>query len=75
MNVKVVIRCKDCPVCEKPSWITVDPNTASRVMDWLHAPDNKPFIQHALPMLSVDEREQILTGIHGPCYDKLFADD
>lgn len=33
------------------------------------------FIQDALPMLSADDREQLMTGTHGACFDAAFPDE
>ena len=33
------------------------------------------FIQLALPSLSADEREQLMTGTHGACFDIMFPED
>lgn len=33
------------------------------------------FIQNALPMLSNGDREQLLTGTHSECFDKMFPPD
>lgn len=33
------------------------------------------LIQRALPTLTADEREILISGFCGPCYDKLFDDD
>lgn len=33
------------------------------------------MIQDALPSLTVDERELLLSGICGVCFDKTFAED
>ena len=33
-----------------------------------------PFIQHAMPSVSADVREQILTGTHPACWDALWKD-
>lgn len=33
------------------------------------------LIQDAFPYLSADEREVLISGMCGPCFDKLFADD
>lgn len=30
------------------------------------------FIQDAMPSLSAEQREQILTGTHAECWDKMF---
>lgn len=31
-------------------------------------------IQHAMPMLTADERELLMSGICGRCFDKIFED-
>ena len=31
------------------------------------------FVQDAFPMLSADDRERLVTGICGPCWERLFA--
>lgn len=33
---------------------------------------NGPFIQRLWPQGSADEREQLINGTHGPCFDKMF---
>lgn len=33
------------------------------------------FIQDALPTLTAGDREQLLTGTHSECFDKLFPPD
>lgn len=33
------------------------------------------FIQDALPELSAGDREQLMTGTHGECFDKAFGGD
>jgi len=35
---------------------------------------NGPFIQVAMPSVSADIREQILTGTHPACWDAMWAD-
>ena len=32
------------------------------------------LIQNALPELSADERELLISGTCGPCFDKMFGD-
>ena len=36
---------------------------------------NGQVIQAALPEVSVDDRELLISGTCGPCFDKLFADE
>ena len=33
---------------------------------------NRPLIQNCFPALSREQREQILTGIHPECWEKMF---
>lgn len=33
------------------------------------------LIQNALPELSADDRQQLLDGVHGPCFDALLPYD
>ena len=33
------------------------------------------MIQDALPMLSLDERELLMSGICGKCFDKMFGEE
>lgn len=33
------------------------------------------LIQNVLPMLSADERELLISGICGKCFDRMFGDD
>lgn len=32
-------------------------------------------VQAAFSMLSAEDREQLVSGIHGPCFDSLFPDE
>ena len=36
---------------------------------------NGTRIQMAMPMLSPDDREILISGICGPCFDKIFPDE
>ena len=35
--------------------------------------ENGKLIQDAMPYLSADEREVLISGICGPCFDKMFG--
>lgn len=35
--------------------------------------ENGKLIQDAMPYLSADEREVLISGICGPCFDKMFS--
>lgn len=56
--------------CGKDGTLEVPPEVLER---W----DNGKglFIQEAWPEGSADEREQLMTGIHGKCFDEAFPDE
>lgn len=59
---KVCIDCKDLIRIEVPE---------EAYKKW----QNGIRIQSAMPMLSSDEREILISGICGPCFDKMFPDE
>lgn len=67
----MTIDCKPCMFCRSgPYKITVDiePEQYRR---WLGGTP----IQLAMPNLTADEREQLMTGSHPECWDNGFGDD
>lgn len=56
-----------CSECNTRKDIKVD---QSAYMAW----KNGALIQRAMPRLSEDDRELLISGICGPCFDKTFAD-
>ena len=50
-----------CPFCGKMSHTTVP---GPGLWAWEHG----EFVQTAFPTLSADEREQVMSGIHGECW-------
>jgi len=59
---------KDCPFCGLEAR-TVVPGQG--LWDWEHG----AFVQTAFPMLDADEREQVMSGTHGECWDAAFPED
>ena len=57
-----------CPICGSHDAIEVP---VSQYMDWQMG----SLIQHAFPQLTATEREQIITGICGPCWDTSFGEE
>ncbi len=57
-----------CPECGKQDSFPVD---SDGIVRWQHG----EHIQTALPELTATQREQLITGICGPCWDKLFPDE
>jgi hypothetical protein len=62
--MKINISTQECLVCRQQGIVSVD----SEEWDYYRS-DDKLFIQNALRSNTADEREQILTGTHGPCWD------
>lgn len=56
-----------CPFCAELSHVTVP---AQGLWDWEHG----EFVQRAFPTLTATEREQVMTGTHGECWDKFMKD-
>lgn len=67
-GIPVVVKTKPCPVCGKTSILEID-RTGFEL--W----QNGTFIQQALPNLSADEREMLLTGTHPDCWDAMWDED
>jgi len=57
----------NCTYCNIPQVVTV---TAQAYYNW----DHGMFVQNAFPNLSKDEREFLVSGICGKCFDKMFAE-
>lgn len=57
-----------CPICYIDTYIQVDAEEYSR---WL----NGELIQRAMPNLTDDEREMLISGICPWCWDDMFGDE
>jgi hypothetical protein len=57
-----------CPSCGETRNVTVD---AQGYADW----QGGALIQDALPALSADEREQLITGYDTDCWNTMWADE
>jgi hypothetical protein len=66
----VIVNTGTCPFCKKPGKLEVPPEVLDR-----YDGGRGMFIQNAWPEGSADEREQLLSGIHGKCFDDAFPDD
>lgn len=58
-----------CNRCDRHFVLTFDKQD---MYDWLSG--SMP-VQHALPYLSANERELLLSGTCGDCFDKMFPPD
>jgi hypothetical protein len=57
-----------CAFCRKIGTVTI-PESG------YHLWNNGAYIQDAFPTLSLDEREQIISGTHGECFDRMFKEE
>lgn len=57
-----------CPLCQKPNVITVPVEGYDR---WQRG----EFVQVAFRDLSADDREGLISGAHGACFDAFFPDE
>lgn len=60
---------RTCPLCGKVQVIIVDAEPYSK---WRRG---ELMIQHALPDLTPDQREILLSGICPECWDKAFGEE
>ena len=58
----------DCVQCKETQSITVENEDLA---NW----HNGELIQDAMPYLSADEREVLISGTCGPCFDKMIGGD
>lgn len=57
-----------CTACDKPVNV---PATPEQLAAW----KGGVLIQRAMPNLTKDQREILISGICGPCFDAMFADE
>jgi hypothetical protein len=57
-----------CPFCRKPNTVEVDAEGFRRWQKGEH-------VQDVFPNLSDNEREALISGSHGDCWDKAFAEE
>ena len=67
MKDTTLMRCKKCR-----NRVEI-PAKATDIIDWQHNRQQRPLIQNAFPDLSTDERELILSGICGECWERIFG--
>jgi hypothetical protein len=60
------LQSKPCPACGKPADVFAVP------VDAYEKYENGATIQEAFPMLTADQRERVMTGLHDQCYDDLI---
>ena len=56
-----------CPICGKAHYVNVDP------VGYYKWSEQGELIQNALPSLSPDERELLISGIDSACWNKMFS--
>ena len=66
MPETIVVETPRCSVCGATSQFTLDYN---RFLRW----QNGGLIQNVFPEMSKEDRETLISGTHGPCFEKLYA--
>lgn len=59
---------KYCRLCNEEHEIFVDTND---FIDWQEG----KYVQQVWPNLTADDREVMISGTCGPCFDKMFGDE
>lgn len=59
---------KSCSCCNTRRVVEMDDKAYVR---WMHG----EYIQDVAPELSVDDRELLISGICGECFDKMFGEE
>jgi len=63
-----------CPLCGKENIIQIPDEVALRVVAW--SDKGRPgFIQDQFPELTIGQREAIISGTHGECFDAAFGEE
>lgn len=65
---QITISTPICLVCNKTGELTIEAESFEK---W----QSGTFIQDAFPELSADQREMLMTGIHGKCWDQMFPNE
>jgi hypothetical protein len=60
---------EQCVVCKEVSFLDVSKN------DWLAWRRGTALVQHAFPYLSAGQRELLVSGVCGKCFDDMFGDE
>jgi hypothetical protein len=68
MAQTVEIKTRPCPECHEVATLTVTVDDLARY-------NHGALIQDAFPTMSKDDRERLVTGICGPCWALIFADE
>ena len=69
LNIRVDYRTPPCFKCGSRGIVYV---MTHDLFDYL---DKKKHVQDAFPYLSAGEREQIMTGTHPECWEKMFPEE
>lgn len=70
MSLIVNVKTPPCMVCGKESILPMGAEETIGIARWQRG----ELIQNALPGLTADERELLMTGTHPDCWDKMFGE-
>lgn len=63
----ILVKCKPCCMCGNQAVLEVNREAFEA---WRNG---SKFVQDAFPDMPADQREQLISGTCGPCYDRLFG--
>ena len=73
-NREITVPTQQCIICGKDGQVT-----GVKRQDWITLiwsdPRERPSIQDLMPYLSIDDREQIITGTHPKCFETLGEEE
>lgn len=70
--MKVNVKCPPCIVCGKQGTVLVD---ETDFYNWQGSWNKPPMLaQEAFPYLTLNDREMLINGTHGKCWDSFISE-
>lgn len=66
--MRIIVATPACPICHRDGEMPVE---VDGYRNWMAG----TLIQRALPDLTADEREQLMTGTHPDCWDAMWNEE
>ena len=67
------VDCGICPLCGTPTILLLPDDLAGKVATW-NTNGRPTLVQYEFPMLTVDQREMLISSTHPRCFDRAFAE-
>lgn len=72
-DASLTVATRQCPACGEAGQVVVPPEARAGWEAWKLGRGD--FIQDALPELTPGAREQLVSGMHDACFDRMFPDE